>query len=110
MWQPYDPEVLEIATFTAFLHSVCILVTLYWLSHYQCDSVKLVETRVTGHHIYLCRNVSVPRSCQSMHSRLVGDYKHDLRTCFFAWICCGINKRLKNIAHFFGIHRKNVIK
>jgi hypothetical protein len=96
---PLTPEVLEIATFTAFLHSVCIFVTLYWLSHYQCDSVKLVETRVTGYHIYLCRNASVLCSYQAMHSRLVGDYKHNLCTCSFAWICCGINKRLKNNAH-----------
>lgn len=96
---PLTPELLEITMFTAFLHSVCIFVTLYYQSHYQCDSVKFVENRVTGHHIYLCRNVSVLRSYQAVHPRLVGDYKHNLRTCSFAWICCGINKRLKNIAH-----------
>ena len=97
MWQPSDPRGAGNHNIYC-ISSLCIFVTLYWLSNCQCDSVKLVETRVTGHHIYLCRNVSILCSYQAMHSRLVGDYKHNLRTCSFAWICCGINKRLKNIA------------
>ena len=98
MWQPPDPRGAGNRNIYC-ISSLCIFVTLYWLSHYQRDSVKLVETWVTGHHIYLCRNASVLCSYQAVHSRLVGDYKHDLRTCFFASICCGINKRLKNTAH-----------
>jgi hypothetical protein len=96
---PLTLEVLKIATFTEFLHSTCICVTLRCLSRYWCDSVKLVETPTPAHHIYLRRNVGMLCSYQSIHSRLVGDYKHNLCSCSSAWVCCGINKRLQNIIH-----------